>query len=53
LLGIGEAAHPRELRRQLQRLGDEALIFALEEETDLSQGVNIAFLRQIDHAVSI
>lgn len=36
LLGIRHATQPGELRGQLQRLGDEPLIFALEEETDLS-----------------
>jgi hypothetical protein len=45
LLGIGESAHTRELRGQLQLFGDEALILALEEETDLPQGLDIAFLR--------
>jgi hypothetical protein len=53
LLGIGQSTHARELRGQRQRLGDEALVFALEEETDLPQGLDIAFLRQIDHASSI
>jgi hypothetical protein len=53
LFGIGDAAEPRELRRQLQRLGEEALILALEQETDLTQGLDVALLRQIDHSPSI
>jgi hypothetical protein len=53
LLGIGQSAHARELRGQLQRLGDEAVVFALEEETDLPQGLDIAFLRQINNGCGI
>jgi hypothetical protein len=53
LFRIGDATEPRELRRQLQRLGQEPLILALEEETDLTQRVDVALLRQIDHVLSI
>ncbi len=53
LLGIRHAAQPCELRGQLQGLRDEALILAVEEETNLPQGVDIAFLRQVDHALRI
>ncbi|MGE3508954.1 MAG: hypothetical protein AB7N65_08720 [Vicinamibacterales bacterium] len=34
---LRESAQPRELRGQLQILGDEPLILALEEETDLPE----------------
>jgi hypothetical protein len=53
LPGIGHAAKAREFRGQLQVLGEEALDFAIEEETDLPQRVDITFLRQIDHWASI
>jgi len=36
LRGIGHATEPSDLRRQFQRLRDEALIFAIEKETDLA-----------------
>ena len=44
LFGIGDAAQPRELRGQLQILGDEALIFAIEQEADLAQRVDVALV---------
>ena len=40
LLEVRHAAQARELRGQLQILGDEALVFAIEEETDLAQRVD-------------
>jgi hypothetical protein len=53
LLEVGQYTHARDFRGQLQRLGDEALILALEEGTDLPQGLDIAFLRQINHSTCI
>ena len=53
LLRVREAAEPRELRGQLQILGDEALVLAIEEQADLAQRVDVALLRQIHHAESI
>jgi len=50
LFGIRQSTQARVLGRQLQGLRDEALVFAFEEETDLPQGVDIAFLRQINHS---
>ena len=49
LFRIGDAAQPRELRGQLQILRDEALIFAIEEETDLAKRVDIALVRELHH----
>jgi hypothetical protein len=48
--GIRKAAQARVLRRQLQRLRDETLVLAFKEEVDLPQGLDIAFLRQINHS---
>jgi hypothetical protein len=53
LFGIRHAAEACEFRRQLHVLGDEALDFAIEEETDLAQRVDITLLRQIDHSLRI
>jgi hypothetical protein len=49
LLDLGQAPEAREFGRQLEILGDEALILALEQEADLPQGVDVAFLSQGHH----
>lgn len=49
LFGIGDAAQARELRGQLQVLRDQALIFAIEEQADLPQRVDIALVRELHH----
>ena len=49
LRDLGESAQPRELRSQLEILGDEALILALEEETDLPERLDVAFVRERHH----
>ena len=46
---LGESAQPRELRGQLEILGDEPLILALEEETDLPERLDVAFFRERHH----
>jgi hypothetical protein len=53
LRGIGHAAEARDLRRQFQGLRDEALIFAIEEETDLTKRFKVVFLGQLHHAPRI
>ena len=53
LLRIRQAAQPGEFRGQFQRLRDEALIFAIEEETDLTKRFQILFFRQFHHALRI
>ena len=50
LVDVGESAQARELRGQLEILGDEALIFAIEEETDLAKRLDVAFVRELHHA---
>jgi hypothetical protein len=40
----------RELRRQLEGLGDEALILAIEEQADLAKRLKVAFVGQLDHS---
>jgi hypothetical protein len=46
---IGHAAEAGHLRRQFQGLRDEALIFAIEEETDLAKRFKVVFLGQLHH----
>jgi hypothetical protein len=53
LLRMGQTLEAREFRRQFQRLGDEALIFAIEEQADLTKRFKILFLRQFHHALRI
>jgi hypothetical protein len=50
LLDVGNSAQARELRRQLQVLRNEALIFAIEEETDLAKRVDVVFLAKLHHS---
>jgi hypothetical protein len=50
LLDVRDATQPRELRRQLKILGDEALVFAIEEETDLAERLDVVFVSELDHA---
>jgi hypothetical protein len=52
LSDLGESAQARELRRQLEILGYEPLILALEEETDLPERLDIAFVRERHHAAA-
>jgi hypothetical protein len=52
LRDLGESAQPRELRGQLEILRDEALILALEEQTDLPECVDIAFLAEGHHVAA-
>ena len=49
---LGQPAHPRELGRQLEILGDEALILAIEEETDLAQCLDVAFFTERHHVAA-
>jgi hypothetical protein len=49
---LRQSAQPGEFRRQLEILGDEALILALEEEADLAQGVEVAFFAERHHAAA-
>ena len=49
LFRVGDAAQTRELRGQLQILGDEALILAIEQAADLAQRVDIALVREFHH----
>ena len=49
LLDVRDATQARELRRQLESLGDEPLIFAIEEETDLAKRFDVLFIRQLHH----
>ena len=46
---LGQSAQPRELRGQLEILGDEPLILALEEQTDLPECLDIAFVAERHH----
>jgi hypothetical protein len=46
---LRQAPQARELGGQLEILGDEALILTLEQQADLPQGVDVAFLRQRHH----
>jgi hypothetical protein len=50
LLRVGQPLQPSDLGGQFQGLRDETLIFAIEEETDLTKRLNVLFLRQFDHA---
>jgi hypothetical protein len=50
---IGHAAETGDLRRQFQRLRDEALILAIEEETDLAKRFKVVFLGQLHHPPGI
>jgi hypothetical protein len=49
LFGIGDAPEARELGGELDRLGDEPLILAIEEQTHLPQRVDIALGRELHH----
>jgi hypothetical protein len=49
LLGIRHPTQARYLRGQFQLFGDEALILAIEEETDLAKRFTVMFLRQLHH----
>ena len=49
---LGQSAQPRELRGQLEILGDEALILALEEETDLPERLDVAFFSERHHVAA-
>jgi hypothetical protein len=49
LRDLGQPAQPRELGGQLEILGDEPLILALEQPADLPQGVDVAFVRKRHH----
>lgn len=49
LRDLGQPPQPRELGGQLEILGNEALILALEQQADLPQRVDVAFLRQGHH----
>jgi hypothetical protein len=53
LLDIRRATQPGELRRQLTDFVNEALILAIEEETDLTQRVEIVFVFQLHHSPRI
>ena len=49
LLRMRQALQARHFRGQFQRLGNEPLIFAIEEETDLTERFKIAFLTQLHY----
>jgi hypothetical protein len=49
VLGIGDATQARDFRGQFERLRDEALILAIEEETDLAKRFKVMFLGQLHH----
>jgi hypothetical protein len=49
LLGIGDASQAGDFRGQFERLRDEALIFAIEEETDLAKRFKVMLLGQLHH----
>jgi hypothetical protein len=53
LLGIGHAAEASDFRRQFQRLRDEALILAIEEQTNLAKRFKVVFLGQLHHPTCI
>jgi hypothetical protein len=53
LLGIGDATESGDFRGQFKRLRDEALILAIEEETDLAKRVKVMFLGQLHHPARI
>ena len=50
LLDVRDATQPRELRRQLEILRNEALIFAIEEQPDLAKCLDVMFVSELDHA---
>lgn len=50
LLDVRDPAQARELRCQLQVLRNEALIFAIEKETDLAKRVDIVFFAELHHS---
>ena len=52
LLRISHAAESGDFRREFQRLRDEALIFAIEEETDLAKRFKVVFLGELHHSQS-
>src|SRR5262249_7133773 len=53
LLRMWQPLEARALRRQFQSLRDQALIFAVEEETDLAKRFKVLFLGQLHHACGI
>jgi hypothetical protein len=53
LLGVRNAAQSREFRRHPAELLNEALIFAIEEETDLPERFEIALVAQLHHSPRI
>jgi hypothetical protein len=53
LLRMRQTLQARELRGRVQRLRDEALIFAIEEETDLAKRFKVLFLGQLHHSQGI
>jgi hypothetical protein len=50
LFGVGQPAQPRELRGQLADLLGETLVLAIQEETDLTERLDITLLGQRHHA---
>jgi hypothetical protein len=53
LLRVRRPAQASELRRQLTDFFQQALILAIEEQADLTERLDIAFLRQRHHAPRI
>lgn len=49
MLDVRHAAQSREFRSQPADGVDEALVFAIKEETDLAQRVDIPLVRQLHH----
>jgi hypothetical protein len=53
LLDVPLAAQPRELGTEPHVRGDEALVLAIEQATNLAQRVEIAFVAQLHHSTRI
>ena len=53
LLRVRQPPQARELRGQLPVLDDEPLEFAIEEETNLTERVEVLFLRELHHPMRI
>jgi len=49
LLNVRDATQTRELRRQLEILRDQALVFPIEEQTDLAERLDVVFVSELDH----
>ena len=53
LLRVRQPTHAREFRGQVPVLRDETLNFAIEEETNLAERLEVLFLRELYHPTRI